>query len=58
VQQALGTDAKAPRHLPRTVLRALAASRVINNSAVSRQASAALVMDGTDMSVVTAVSGN
>jgi hypothetical protein len=31
---------------------------VINNSAVSRQASAALVMDGTDMSVVTAVSGN
>jgi nucleoside-diphosphate-sugar epimerase len=49
VQQELGTDAKAPRHIPRTVLRVLAAGRVINNSAVSRQASAALVIDSTDM---------
>ncbi len=49
VQQELGTDGKAPRHLPRSVLRVLAASRKINNSAVSRQASAALVMDSTDM---------
>ena len=49
VQQELGTDEKAPRHVPRSVLRVLAASRVINNSAVSRQASAALVMDSTDM---------
>jgi uncharacterized protein YbjT (DUF2867 family) len=49
VQQERGTDAKAPRHIPRTVLRVLAGSRVINNSVVSRQAGAALVMDSTDM---------
>ena len=49
VQQELGTDEKAPRHVPRSVLRVLAASRVFNNSAVSRQASAALVMDSTDL---------
>ena len=49
VQQELGSDEKAPRHVPRSVLRVLAASRVFNNSAVSRQASAALVMDSTDM---------
>jgi uncharacterized protein YbjT (DUF2867 family) len=49
VQQELGSDEKAPRHVPRSILRVLAASRVFNNSAVSRQASAALVMDSTDM---------
>jgi hypothetical protein len=29
--QELGTGAKAPRHIPRTVLRVQAAGRVINN---------------------------
>jgi len=51
VQQELGTGGKKPRHIPRTVLRLLAASRVINNSAVSRQAGAALVMDSADMTI-------
>ena len=53
VQQELGSGGKAPRHVPRTVLRVLTASRVINNSAVSRQAGAALVMDSVDMTAVT-----
>ena len=52
VQQEMGTGG-APRHVPRTVLRVLAASRVINNSAVSRQAGAALVMDSIDMTAAT-----
>jgi NADH dehydrogenase len=52
VQQELGTTGKRPRYIPRPVLRALAASRVISNSALSRQAGAAIVMDTADMTAV------
>ncbi len=55
VQQELGTGGKTPRHIPRTVLRVLAASRLVHNSAVSRQAAAALIMDTTDMTGTDAV---
>ena len=50
-QQELGTAAKTPRHIPRGALRVLAATNVVGNSAVSRQANAALIMDTTDMTV-------
>jgi NADH dehydrogenase len=52
VQQELGTTGKRPRYIPRPVLRTLAASRVISNSALSRQAGAAIVMDTADMTAV------
>jgi uncharacterized protein YbjT (DUF2867 family) len=50
-QQELGTAAKPPRHIPRAALRVLAATHVVGNSAVSRQANAALIMDTIDMTV-------
>ena len=50
-QKELGTAAKTPRHLPRAALRVLAATHVVGNSAVSRHANAALIMDTTDMTV-------
>lgn len=49
-QRELGT-AKPPAHVPRAALRGLAATRLFSNSAVSRQANAALIMDTIDMTV-------
>lgn len=50
-QHELGTPAKTPRHIPRGALRVLAATHVVGNSAVSRQANSALIMDTIDMTV-------
>ena len=50
-QQELGTAAKTPRHLPRAALHVLAATHLVGNSAMSRQAKAALIMDTIDMTV-------
>ncbi len=49
VQGDLGSAGKTPRHIPRPVLRLLAASHLIINSTAARQANAALTMDTTDM---------
>jgi NADH dehydrogenase len=51
VQRELGTVHKSPRHIPRPALRVLAATRPAVNSALSRQAAAALIMDTSDMTV-------
>ncbi len=48
-QQRPGSSDKAPRHLPRPVLRAVAASGRVAGSVIARQAAMALVMDTTDM---------
>ena len=52
VQQEWGT-ANKPRHVPRTMLRVLAATGMVANSAAARQARAGLVMDTAVMTVVT-----
>ncbi|MDQ0381297.1 SDR family oxidoreductase [Amycolatopsis thermophila] len=49
VQGELGTGGRPPRHVPRPVLRALAATAALHESALARQAAAALLMDTTDM---------
>jgi NADH dehydrogenase len=51
VQQELGSAAKTPKHVPRVALHVLAAAHVLGNSAMSRQANAALIMDTVDMTV-------
>ena len=48
-QQQLGSSGRRPRHVPRLVLRALAAKGRLAPSTVARQAQAALIMDTTDM---------
>jgi uncharacterized protein YbjT (DUF2867 family) len=45
----LGVAGKTARHVPRAALRVLAATRAVADSAISRQARAALIMDTTDM---------
>jgi uncharacterized protein YbjT (DUF2867 family) len=49
IQRELGTTGKSPRHIPRAVLRSLAATRHLSNAAGPRQAQAALIMDTTGM---------
>jgi len=49
VQQELGTADRRPRHVPRGILRILAATEVVTKSAVARQGHAALIMDSTVM---------
>ena len=49
VQKELGTTGKSPRHVPRAVLRALAATRHVSHAAGPRLAQAALMMDTADM---------
>ena len=49
-QQDLST-ARTPKHVPRAALHVLAASHLVGNSAMSRQANAALIMDTIDMTV-------
>ncbi len=49
VQRDLGTADRSPRHIPRAVLRLLSVTQRMTNSAVSRQAGQALIMDTTDM---------
>ena len=48
-QRKLGSGEQNPRHLPRPVLHILAATHLVINSAIARQANAALIMDTTDM---------
>jgi NADH dehydrogenase len=50
-QLELGVAGRTARHVPRAALRVLAATRVVADSAISRQAKAALIMDTTDMTV-------
>lgn len=52
-QRELGTGDQTPRHLPRPVLHILAATHLVINSAIARQANAALIMDTTDMTFTT-----
>ena len=47
-QQELRTT-KTPRHIPRAALHVLAATHAVSNTAVARQAKAALIMDTADM---------
>lgn len=49
VQRELGTVDHPPRHIPRPVLRALAATGRVAGSGLARQASSALFMDTADM---------
>jgi NADH dehydrogenase len=49
VQRELGTTGKSPRHVPRAVLRTMAATRHLTHAAGPRLAQAALIMDTTDM---------
>ncbi len=49
IQRELGSTGKSPRHVPRAVLRTMAATRHLTHAAGPRLAQAALIMDTTDM---------
>ena len=49
VQAELGSSGRRPRHVPRAMLRTLALTGRMRETAIARQAAAALVMDSTDM---------
>jgi len=48
-QRELGSSAKGPRHVPRAMLRTLALTGRLRDTAIARQAAAALIMDSIDM---------
>ena len=49
IQQELGTTGRSPRHVPRAVLRTMAATRHLTHADGPRLAQAALIMDTIDM---------